>query len=44
MTNIIEKYKNENQKLTIVLGSGFHSQGIGNVSVLSNMPAQVFSV
>ena len=36
MTNIIEKYKNENQKLTIVLGSGFHSQGIGNGSILSN--------
>ena len=36
MRNILEKYKNENQKLTIILGSGFHSQGIGNVSILSN--------
>lgn len=36
MTNIIEKYKNENQKLTIVLGSGFHSQGLGSNSILSN--------
>lgn len=36
MTNIIEKYKNENQKLTIILGSGFHSQGLGNNSILSN--------
>jgi len=36
MTNIIEKYKNENQRLTIILGSGFHSQGLGNNTILSN--------
>lgn len=36
MIDIIEKYKNENHKLTIILGSGFHSQGIGNGSILSN--------
>lgn len=36
MKNIIEQYKNENQKLTIIIGSGFHSQGIGNGSILSN--------
>jgi hypothetical protein len=36
MRNILEKYKNENQKLTIILGSGFHRQGIGNNSILSN--------
>lgn len=36
MTDLIEKYKNKNQKLTIILGSGFHSQGIGNNSILSN--------
>lgn len=36
MTNILEKYKNKNQKLTIILGSGFHSQGLGNNSILSN--------
>jgi len=36
MIDLIEKYKNENQKLTIILGSGFHSQGLGNKSILSN--------
>jgi hypothetical protein len=36
MRNILDKYKNENQKLTIILGSGFHIQGIGNSSILSN--------
>lgn len=36
MRNILEKYKNENQKLTIILGSGFHVQGIGNNAILSN--------
>jgi hypothetical protein len=36
MKNILEKYKNENQNLTIILGSGFHSQGLGNSSILSN--------
>ena len=36
MIDLIEKYKNENHKLTIILGSGFHSQGIGNGSILSN--------
>lgn len=36
MRNILEKYKNENQKLTIILGSGFHSQGLGSNSILSN--------
>lgn len=36
MTNVIEKYKNENQRLTIILGSGFHSQGLGDKSILSN--------
>lgn len=36
MIDLIEKYKNENQKLTIVLGSGFHSQGLGSNSILSN--------
>jgi hypothetical protein len=36
MKNILEEYKNKNQKLTIILGSGFHTQSIGNNSVLSN--------
>jgi hypothetical protein len=27
---------NENKKLTIILGSGFHAQGVGNNSILSN--------
>lgn len=36
MRNILDKYINENQKLTIILGSGFHIQGIGDGSILSN--------
>lgn len=32
----IEKFKNDNQRLTIILGTGFHLQGIGNNSILSN--------
>jgi len=36
MINIIEKYKSQNQKLTIILGSGFHAQGAGSNSILSN--------
>lgn len=36
MANVIKKYKDTNQKLTIILGSGFHKQGIGNNSILSN--------
>lgn len=36
MVNIIQKYKDKNQKLTIILGSGFHRHGLGNNSILSN--------
>lgn len=36
MPNILEQYTKENQKLTIILGSGFHIQGIGNGSILSD--------
>lgn len=36
MKNILEKYKSENQKITIILGSGFHTQGLGTNSILSN--------
>ena len=36
MENIIKKYKDINQKLTIILGSGYHMQGLGNKSILSN--------
>lgn len=36
MANIIKKYKDNNQKTAIILGSGFHKQGIGKNSILSN--------
>jgi hypothetical protein len=36
MVNIIQKYKDKNQKLTLIIGSGFHRQGLGNNSILSN--------
>jgi hypothetical protein len=36
MSNILEQFTKENQKLTIILGSGFHAQGVGTNSILSN--------
>lgn len=36
MVNILQKYKDKNQKLTLIIGSGFHRQGLGNNSILSN--------
>lgn len=36
MTNTIKEYKDKNQKLTIILGSGYHAQGLGIKSILSN--------
>ena len=36
MKNVIKQYKDKNQKLTIILGSGFHCQGLGKNSILSN--------
>jgi hypothetical protein len=36
IANTIKEYKDKNKKLTIILGSGFHRQGLGNNSILSN--------
>lgn len=36
MKSILKKCKDKNQKLTIILGSGYHVQGLGNKSILSN--------
>lgn len=36
MKNNIQVYKDNNQKLTIILGSGYHVQGLGKKFLLSN--------
>ncbi|WP_304142561.1 hypothetical protein [Mesoflavibacter zeaxanthinifaciens] len=33
---VLDEIKTGNQKLTIILGSGFHNQALGNLSILSN--------